>query len=193
MTQTKGHPHESATFGTMGNCRCEWGEAGHRPMPGDAVRLTREWFIAKPGAIGIIGGIIGRPNDDLHITFNCRGSAFRGPSSAYSKDGVEHISCSGGPATIGTPHVCLRPTQERIRFEFWKWKDLPRAGGGVPYELEVPVWEWDGSELLCANCSTTPVHMGPSRSATVCFPCWSQGACCAFADFRPGPTRLGLP
>lgn len=114
-----------------------------KPMPGDAVRLTAPYSITKPGSIGIIGGVVGRYYPTQGITFNA--SAFRGRSSTYS-EGPMVVSCSGGPGTIGTNMSRLKPTTETIMFTFWHWKDTPRAGGGTEYQLEIPQWEWDGSD-----------------------------------------------
>lgn len=116
---------------------------------GDAVRLTREWSIAKAGEIGIIGGRTDECQTDLHITFNA--SCFRGRSSGYAPAAEpEYVSCSGGPATISTPVSRLRAPGPGlaafVRRRFWQWKDLPRGGGGFDYELDVPLWEWDGRD-----------------------------------------------
>lgn len=112
------------------------------PQGGDAVRLTApwRWGMLEPGKIGIIDGEVGKDiTDFVRITFNF--SCFRGKSSAYS-NGPEFVSCSGGPATIATPVTDLKPTGETIEIIAWKWKGLPRAGGGENYRVEVPVWEW---------------------------------------------------
>lgn len=112
-----------------------------KPMPGDAVRLTGGFMFAKPGAIGIIGGIVGQFEEDLHICFAY--SAFRGGPYGGAI-GRDYVSCSGGPATIATPVEELVYTGETMPISFWRWKDAPRAGGGVHYTLEVPVWDWKG-------------------------------------------------
>ncbi|MFQ5811423.1 MAG: hypothetical protein ACE5JM_17535 [Armatimonadota bacterium] len=114
-----------------------------QPMAGDAVRLTGEFMppLAKEGDIGIIGGVVGRPDPDFGITFHA--SAFRGKSSAYSQ-GPEFVSCSGGPGAIAVNASELTATGETMPVRFWRWRSLPQAGGGEPYTLEVPVWEWAG-------------------------------------------------
>lgn len=110
-------------------------------MPGDVVELVGEWFGGNPGATGVIGGVIGEPEDMLHVVFNC--SAFRGKNSAWSK-GPEYVSCSGGPGTIALPAALLQPTGRTISRHFWRWKGLPCADGGEDYTLTVPLWTWDG-------------------------------------------------
>jgi hypothetical protein len=114
------------------------------PRAGDAVRLKREWWFVKPGAIAIIDGMVGEDlKEDSRPVFGCRGQAFRGPAGG-TPGAEEYVSCSGGPAPISLPVRYLRPTDETIRFTFWKWRSTPQAHGGVEYELEVPVWDWFG-------------------------------------------------
>lgn len=125
-------PKEVAKRLGLINCTCQ------RPMAGDAVFLTKPWWTAPAGKMGIIGGRIGYEDDFLHITFSA--SAFR--------DERYGVSCSGGPATISTPAFLLTPTDRFTTVDFWRWKDTPRAGGGSYYKLSVPVWEWDGSDLI---------------------------------------------
>jgi len=104
------------------------------PMPGDAVVLTGEFSIAKPGDLGILDGKVGAPEEEYSIIFNCEGKAHRD----YK------VSCSGGPGTIATPTTELIYTGEYIDFVFWRWKDRPRKDGGEPYTLHVPLWIWRG-------------------------------------------------
>jgi hypothetical protein len=113
-----------------------------QPMPGDVVRLTRDWSICKAGQLAVIEGKVGEARDDFMVNF-CY-SAFRGPNSIYALDQSEHVSCSGGPVPFLKP-TALQPTGETIAFTFWRWKDAPRANGGEKYVLVVPVWEWDGN------------------------------------------------
>ena len=115
---------------------------GNYPLPGDAVRLTGNYSVLKPGSIGIIGGIVGKPREGYDITFNA--SAFRGKSS--HGPGPEYVSCSGGPGTIVTPAWKLVPTNEKINMEFWRWKDrYARKGNGETFMMFVPVFHWDGT------------------------------------------------
>lgn len=107
-----------------------------KPKPGDAVRLTGEFSIGKIGDIGIIGNDHPEAEDELHITFNCQGQSF------WQED---KVSCSGGPVSMFTPASELKATGETIKWTFWRWKDVSRAGGRESYEKEVPLWEWAGS------------------------------------------------
>lgn len=108
-----------------------------KPQPGDAVLLTGPWFGAKVGQVGVIDGIIGRAPEDLEITFNP--SAFRDDQS---------VSVSGGPGTMGLEASRLKPTGRKHFQSFWRWKkgELPGAGNSEYYQLEVPLWEWDGQD-----------------------------------------------
>ena len=111
-------------------CQCK------RPMASDAVLLTAPWSIAPAGSWGIIGGSCSVQDDFLHICF--RAGCFNDGRS---------VSCSGGPATIALPAFLLDPSDGIKLQDFWKWKDVPRAGGGVWYSTEVTVWEWDGFDI----------------------------------------------
>jgi hypothetical protein len=111
------------------------------PMPGDCVILTREWSIVRAGQVAIIEGIVGQPRDEYLINFSY--SNFRGPNSRYAQDHTEFVSCSGGPAPYLLASL-LQPTGRSRTVTFWRWKDLPCAGGGVNYTLDVPEWEWNG-------------------------------------------------
>jgi hypothetical protein len=128
-----------------------------KPQAGDAVRLTGKFSFADVGKIGIIGGLVGKAQDELQVTWNY--NAFRG----YSCYGAEHcpqptprgivelhphpdefVSCSGGPGSIALPAWLLKPTTETLNARCWCWHDLPRAHSAVYYQVTVPVWEWDG-------------------------------------------------
>jgi len=111
-------------------CQCK------RPMPGDAVLLTAPWSIAPAGSWGMIGGMCGTEPAFLHICF--RANCFMD----------KYVTCSGGPATMALPAFLLNPSDGIKQQDFWKWKDTPRAGGGVWYSTEVTVWEWDGYGII---------------------------------------------
>ena len=116
-----------------------------KPQAGHAVRLKTpwRWGMLDAGEIGILDGMVGEDINDLaRITFGCRGQAFRGNGGGPTSKRPLYVSCSGGPGTIGTPVEELVWTGETVVFEFWRWQDYPRADGGVPYKLAVPVWEW---------------------------------------------------
>jgi hypothetical protein len=115
------------------------------PQPGDAVRLDGPYWGAELGAIAIIDSThygwdwdTGEP----HVMLVFKASAFRGPRSAYSADQTERVSCSGGPCPF-VKLADLTPAGERA-VTFWRWRDLPRAGGGVEYQRTVPLWSWGG-------------------------------------------------
>src|ERR1051325_7830748 len=104
-------------------CAVRWlRPAPVRPMPGDAVKLTGPFSVARPGAVGVVGGILGETPEDLHIVFGIMG-AFRGASFGRAPD--RYVSVSGGPGTIATPAHRLRPTETLEKVRFWRWKDFP--------------------------------------------------------------------
>lgn len=108
------------------------------PRGGDAIRLAAPWEWAAAdvavGAIGVLTGPAGKsaPSGGGSITF--RHSTYRDDST---------ISVSGGPATIWTSYAELWPTDETTTMNVWRFADdLPGAGRGRGYTVEVPVWEW---------------------------------------------------
>jgi hypothetical protein len=70
-------------------------------------------------------------------------SAFRGSSHGLvGAPSGHYVSCSGGPCP------CI-PVEDltyvgRTTQRFWRWHDIPRAGGGEDFELEVNLWSWKG-------------------------------------------------
>lgn len=130
------------------------------PHAGDAVRLAREWWFVKVGSIAIIDGMVGEDMKvDCRPVFGCQGQAFRGPAGG-TPGNPEYVSCSGGPAPISLPVRYLRPTNEQIRFGFWKWRSTPQANGGVDYQMDVPVWVWFGEGGLPGEERLEPERFG---------------------------------
>lgn len=114
------------------------------PMPGDAVILRGRYTGIRPGSVGIINGVVGEARDEYLVTWNLYGGgAFRGPSFRGSM-GRETVSASGGPVPW-VRAIELRPAGRHVA-RFWRWRDLPRAGGGEEYELEVNLWEWTAKD-----------------------------------------------
>jgi len=101
---------------------------------GDVIRLAAPWGWAglKQFTEGVIGGVLGGPLEGGSITFN---------AATYRDDQL--VSCSGGPGTIHTEAVTLRPTGEMRTVRVWRFKDdVPRAHNGEGYTVTVPVWTW---------------------------------------------------
>lgn len=113
------------------------------PQAGHAVRITTDWWGGKAGDIGIIdSGKVGEDITDGYCLVCFRADAFRGPATGYSPPTAPiYVSCSGGPVPL-IPVSELQPTEGTTTYTFWKWKDLPRGGGGIRYDLELPVWDW---------------------------------------------------
>jgi hypothetical protein len=102
------------------------------PMPGGLVRIknSRDCLI-KEGSFGVIEGIVGDARKEYLVCFN-----------AYSTFKDDSVSSSGGPAyTIKASDLVA--TTETKEWFFWKWKDMPRAGGGIPFGETCKVWEFD--------------------------------------------------
>ena len=113
-----------------------------KPMPGDVVRLTGKYWGGEIGALAVLDGFIGEQRDEFMAVF--RASSFRGEDCLeHGRRGV--VTSSGGPCPF--IKACdLVDSHENIDRDFWKWKDVPRAGGGEHYTLSVPLWFWEGRE-----------------------------------------------
>lgn len=113
-------------------------KAQRSPRPGDAVRILADKPCVRAGSIAVLDGIVRdlKPDDLQMICFHF--SAYRDPDGK-----PEYVSASGGPAwyvTVGE----LIPTDETVTLRFWRFKDgiHQRAGNGVEYTLEVPLWDY---------------------------------------------------
>jgi len=103
-----------------------------KPKAGDLVRIVNSKWESEIGKEGVIDSGTYGYEDLLMVCLSY--SAFR--------DETGRVSCSGGPV----PAVPIEELVHKGEFKdvwFWKWRDRPRAGGGVSYQLSVPVWEWD--------------------------------------------------
>jgi hypothetical protein len=106
------------------------------PRGGDAVRLTApwQWGALPAGELGLIDG--GSPGVG-HVRILFKASMFRERSTGA-------VSCSGGPGTIATPIVDLKPTDEQLVTDAWDWDERgPGQDHGVWYQVTVPIWEWE--------------------------------------------------
>lgn len=117
------------------------------PLPGDAVRLTGSYIGVKPGGIAIIDGLIDKPEAEYLVMFHAQ--AFRDDSM---------VSCGGGPG-LYIPLCNLRYTGKSYNGFFWKWRDRPRADGGMYFRQVVNLWDWDGSNsIFIANIFSNGYH-----------------------------------
>lgn len=128
---------------------------GLYPKPGDVVILDGEYCGCERGDQGTIEGIVGVAQDEYLVCFHVAPAPFRGSPGFVSRletsmtSGImpaadqEIVSCSGGPA-LYIKAADLKPCPYMHHQIFWKWKDLPRAGGGEDYRLQVPSWIWEG-------------------------------------------------
>lgn len=106
------------------------------PAPGEAVRDSA-------GRIGIVDSA--HHGDDFEDGRGPRALVVFGVYGAF-RDG-DYVSCSGGPGPL-VPVAELEVSLETVELAFWRWKDRPRAGGGIEYRLEVPVWRWSGKATV---------------------------------------------
>lgn len=125
------------------------------PQPGDVIRLDGDYCGVRTGAKAVIDSHYWTEDlDNGPIVMAVFGaSAYRGGvgfinaiemsmTNDLSKPQPAYVSCSGGPC----PFVKIADLtyEGRITQNFWRWKDIPRAGGGEPYTLEVSLWAWRG-------------------------------------------------
>jgi len=123
------------------------------PKPRDIVRLTAAYMGLEKGSLGVIDSPYFAADGEAMVVFNA--STFWGPTSdlasaveddmtgaVLAPDGGR-VSSSGGPC----PFVKLDDLKPagRIFHTYWRWKDLPRAGGGINFQREVDLWEWGGN------------------------------------------------
>lgn len=105
------------------------------PMPGDLVMILNSGdSLVKDRSLGVIEGIVGQYRDEFLVCFN---------DSTFN-DG-EIVNASGGPAYL-IDSSRLKPSPRIVNKLFWKWKDTPRAGGGVRYVKSCKVWILDKRE-----------------------------------------------
>lgn len=105
------------------------------PMPGGLVRITNSTDDLVPdGTLGVIEGKAGQVMDCYLVTFRFSPAPFLDDT---------HCTASGGPAFIILSRD-LVPVGSQPAL-FWRWKDLPREGGGNYYRKEVNVFEYDHS------------------------------------------------
>lgn len=129
------------------------------PSPGHAVRLTGEFLVPKGGLMHL-QGCIGDPR---------RGHCLAAPGSwtCVFSGGNRHVSLSaGGPATIQAVDTArFQQTDDVTTLRVWDFAFSPEADGAVPFEIDVPVFEWDGDRR---DTISYPKADQPSR--------WSQPA-----------------
>jgi hypothetical protein len=164
---TAPHVHHSSSP-TAGTSLSEAGKAElvararrNGPQLGDTVRVDWPYYAATPGkSIGIIDGCMPWLAAEGKVVLTLNASAYRdqdqtyvyldGDRPTYDLTGLmsghrpDHrglvVSCSGGPCPVASIDDLTLVGAHLATF--WRWKDRPRAGGGVAYQLEVPLWSW---------------------------------------------------
>lgn len=111
----------------------------HGPLPGHAVLIDGDggWMGVRRGDMLVLSS-----NDDrdrLHVGRG-RHTMHGGP------DGGVSLSSGGPGSIIGIRKDALRRTGETTRVQFWRFRGLPEANGGVDFTRPAPVWAWDGDD-----------------------------------------------
>ncbi len=117
-----------------------------RTQQGDVIRVCQSAFYTSEGPDELYQ--VEGQSDDRHVHLIrhgdiYRGRSFFGPSSHRSE--IEWLTTSGGPffsVVIGEDLLGLRRIGP-IKRTFWRWRDYPRADGGIEYERDVTLWEAD--------------------------------------------------
>ncbi len=116
------------------------------PQPGDLILVERsDWYALKDGELLRVCENAGwvTPERDIFVAPRHQVRTFWGPNFG-PPDGQKpiHMSTSGGP--IKTISLSLIAPLERSGSQldtFWRWRDWPRAAGGIEYQQEVSVWK----------------------------------------------------
>lgn len=118
-------------------------------QPGDVVRIDSDHdSLIKPGSRAVVDGSHfeidfedGKGPMVLAVANLYGGAAFRGAAhGARDPDQSEHVSASGGPC----PFIPIAELVHEGETEqtFWRWKTIPKAGGGENYTVTVQLWSW---------------------------------------------------
>ena len=116
------------------------------PQPGDLILVERSaWYALRDGELLRVCECDGwaTPGRDIYVAPRHQVRTFWGPNFG-EPDGIQpvYMSTSGGP--FKTITLSLMAPLERLRSQldlFWRWRDRPRAGGGVEYQQEVTLWK----------------------------------------------------
>jgi len=115
------------------------------PLPGDLIRVqTSEWYALGNGELLRVceqpgWATVGR---EIFVAPRNQVQTFWGPHEG-PPDGVKPVrmSTSGGPfRTVDLSSLSVLEFVEEKQDEFWHWKYLPKAAGGVNYQREVVLW-----------------------------------------------------
>jgi hypothetical protein len=115
------------------------------PQSGDLVLVHHSHWHALPD-----GGVLrvceemgwADPTRELVVAPRHRVATFWGPiAGRWSRGDARRMSTSGGPfRKVAVERLqglrCWGPVRDR----FWRWKDVPRAGGGIEYLAVVTLW-----------------------------------------------------
>jgi hypothetical protein len=116
------------------------------PQPGDLILVERsEWYALRNGELLRVCENAGwvTPGRDIFVAPRHQVRTFWGQDFG-PPDGQKpmHMSTSGGPFKSITLSLIAPLQRIGMRVDsFWRWKDWPRAGGGVEYDQEVSVWK----------------------------------------------------
>lgn len=115
------------------------------PIHGDIIQFKKStWYALGNGERCMVTSQHDTFMRDAHLSLvpikGLYNKPFWGPESF--RQSKETFSASGGPFIAFVPDATLRKIGT-IKATFWRWKDTPRAGGGVDYEKEVTLWEAD--------------------------------------------------
>ena len=115
------------------------------PRPGDLILLHHsEWYAVPDGGVLRVCEEMGwaEPTRELVVAPRHRVTTFRGPfAGRWSRNTACRMSTSGGPfrkVAVDELRGLWRwgPVSDR----FWRWQDVPRAGGGIAYRAVVTLW-----------------------------------------------------
>jgi hypothetical protein len=134
-----------------------------RAVPGDAVRLTADYRLGdrdlRRGQIGVVQ--TGRhplpPPGWCLIAFNHH--TFRG----RPYPGAPERATSTGDYHLIEAHQ-LVATGERVALDVWHWADdVAQVGGGLPYTVQVALWDWTPTGTTEPDPAARPAPVPPPQ------------------------------
>jgi hypothetical protein len=123
-------------------------EPATAPQPGDLILVERSgWYALQDGELLRICEDPGwaTAGRDIFVAPRKQVRTFWGPNYG-EPDGIKpiYMSTSGGPFKTITLSRIAPLERWRTQLDmFWRWRDRPRAGGGLEYQRAVTVWKLD--------------------------------------------------
>lgn len=115
------------------------------PQPGDLILLHHsDWHALPDGGVLRVCEEMGwaDPARELVVAPRHQVATFRGPiAGRWSRSTTPRMSTSGGPfRKVAVERLQGLHCWGSVGDRFWRWQDVPRAGGGIEYLAVVTLW-----------------------------------------------------